>query len=305
MPVNISLVGAGYMGSIHLEKLLTLEGVHVPGIVDIESETGRILSERCGVPFFNDYRDVAAISDAIVIASPTETHYEIARYCMEKSIHVFIEKPMARDVKEAAHLVNLARDKGVVLQIGHLERFNPAFKKAMEFIDKPIIVEAKRTGPYTGRSTDIDVVSDLMIHDIDLLLCIVKAKVKSVIKAYGLPFVNDREDVATATIEFEDGCIATLHVNRVSTNKERAFTVFETDRSVYMDLLNGRLTVNTKKQKAEIETHDYQAGKIDSVREELREFVESIHGRARPTVDGTSGIRALEIVELIRTSLER
>jgi len=305
MPVDISLVGAGYMGSIHLEKLLTLEDVHVPGIVDIDRCTGKNLSERHNVMFFDNYREAVALSDGIVIASPTETHYEIARYCIEKGVHVFIEKPMARDVKEAAQLIDMARDKGVVLQIGHLERFNPAFKKAVEFIENPIIVEAKRTGPYTGRSTDIDVVSDLMIHDIDLLLCIVKAKVRTVSKSYGISFINDKEDVATATIEFENNCIATLHVNRVSTKKERSFTVFERGRAVYIDLLNGRLSVNIKKQEREIETLDYEAGKIDSVREELKEFVDSIQGRARPTVDGTAGLMALEIVNLIRTSLER
>ncbi|MCX8109979.1 MAG: Gfo/Idh/MocA family oxidoreductase [Syntrophorhabdaceae bacterium] len=305
MPINISLIGAGYMGSIHLEKLLTLDGVQVSGIVDIDNGIGKCISDRHKIPFFCDYRDIVSISDGIVIASPTETHYEIARYCLEKGIHVFIEKPMAMNVKEAVYLIDLTRDKGLVLQIGHLERFNPAFKKAEEFIENPIIIEARRTGPYTGRSTDIDLVSDLMIHDIDLLLCILKARVRSVIKAYGMPLINDKEDVVTATLEFENGCIATLHVNRVSAGKERVLTVFEKDRALYIDLLNGRLTVKTKKQERDFETHDYEAGKIDSVREELKEFVDSIQGKTRPTVDGASGLRALEIVGLIRTSLER
>ncbi|MBP8626211.1 MAG: Gfo/Idh/MocA family oxidoreductase [Syntrophorhabdaceae bacterium] len=304
MPLRLCLVGAGYMGRIHLEKLLNLEGVHISGIVDIDKNTCTALSERYNIPFFNDYRDVTDISDAIVISSPTDTHYEIARYCMEKGIHVFIEKPMAKNTIEAASLVNLARDKGVTLQIGHLERFNPAFKVAMDTIKDPVIIEARRTGPYTGRSTDIDVVMDLMIHDIDLMVCIMKARIKRVIKAYGLTLINSSADVGTAIVEFENRCLASIHANRVSTKKERVLTVFERERIISIDLLNGSISINTKKHGIGIETYEHDAGKIDSVKEELKEFIDSISGRGVPTVQGTDGMKALEIAELIRNSLE-
>ncbi|HOV89477.1 MAG TPA: Gfo/Idh/MocA family oxidoreductase [Syntrophorhabdaceae bacterium] len=303
MSLRICLVGAGYMGRIHLEKLLGFEDVRISGIIDIDNSLGLSLSETYNVPFFKDFHETAGISDAVVISSPTDTHYEIARYFMENGIHVFIEKPMARNMAEASSLVDIARDRGVVLQIGHLERFNPAFRMAVDFIKKPLMIESRRTGPYTGRSTDIDVVMDLMIHDIDLMLCIVDKRVKKVMDASGLKFINKSVDVATSFLEFENGSLAILHANRVSTKRERVFTVFEDDRIISIDLLNGSVSINSKTSD-KIEISEYNAGKIDSVKEELKEFIHAISGRGMPTVSGTDGVNAIEIAEMIRKSLE-
>ncbi len=304
MSLRICLIGAGYMGRIHLEKLSKLEHIQISGIVDIDNSLGSSLSETYNIPFFNDFHDVAGISDAVVISSPTDTHYEMARYFMENRIHVFIEKPVARNTEEALSLVNIAKDKGIILQIGHLERFNPAFRMAKDFIKEPILIESRRTGPYTGRSTDIDVVMDLMIHDIDLMLSVCKKRIKKVINASGLKFINKSIDVATAFLKFEDGSLANLYANRVATKKERVFTVFEDERIISIDLLNGNVTINSKTSDKTIETAEYNAGKIDSVQEELKEFIHAISGNGRPTVSGADGVNALEIAELIKKSLE-
>ncbi|HPP06607.1 MAG TPA: Gfo/Idh/MocA family oxidoreductase, partial [Syntrophorhabdaceae bacterium] len=292
----------------HLEKLLNTKGVNVSAVVDIDKKIGQNISNTYNLPFFTDYRDVFKASQnihGVVISSPTDTHYDIAAYFMEKGVHVFIEKPMVKNTEEAEVLLNIAERKNILIQVGHLERFNPAFKKALEYIKKPVMIEARRTGPYTGRSIDIDVIFDLMIHDIDLLIFIKKDDLECNTKTYALRLINEGFDVATAMLEFKKGFKAVLHANRVSTRKERSFIVFEDDRIVYIDLLNGTVTVTEKTQNNHIEIIEHSAGKIDSVKEEIEGFVEAILNRTTPMVKGTDGLKAVKLAELIRSSIER
>lgn len=308
MPVNICLIGLGYMGRIHLEKLINLEDVNVLATVDIDEKKGTEISDKYNLPFLNDYRELFKTLDdihGVIISSPTNTHFEIATYFMEKGVHVFIEKPMVKNSIEAEKLLNLTKKTGVILQVGHLERFNPAFKKALEYIKEPLMIEAKRTGPHTGRSTDIDVIFDLMIHDIDLMLCIIKEDSDCTAKVFGMELLNNGLDVATAIMEFKNGCKGILHANRVSSKKERSLNVFEKDRAIYIDLLNGTVTILAKNKDKGIDSTEYNAGKIDSVREELKEFIHAIAGKITPTVEGIDGLKAIKLAELIRSSLER
>lgn len=302
MPLNISVIGTGHMGRIHLDKLMSMADVNVSGIVDIDNNIGKNLKERYNVPFFKDYMDIIDLSNGVIISTPTDTHYSIAKKFLENNVHVFIEKPIASNIDEASALIEIAEKKGVVLQVGHLERFNPSFIKARQYIEKPLIVEARRTSNFTGRSVDIDAVLDLMIHDIDLLLSIVQSDVAE-LKTYGFQFVSDKFDLADTTIKFKNGCIATLYASRISTKKERTFTILEKNKTIFIDLLNGNLTCNLKKIDGTIESLEYKADKIDSVKEELKEFVESVMGKHRPTVNGKDGLKALEMADLIRNSI--
>jgi predicted dehydrogenase len=299
MPLKIALIGAGHMGRIHLGKLMEFKDVEVGGVVDIDRNTLNGISEKYQAPTFTDYKNIPDGLDGVVVASSTETHYEAAGHFLEKGVHVFIEKPITSGINQGERLIELAEKRGLILQIGHLERFNPAYKEAVSRIGKPLFIEARRMSNFTGRSVDIDVVLDLMIHDIDLILSIVKEDIKD-IRAQGLAFVSDKLDTASAWLDFEGGCVASITASRVSVNKERAITIFEKDKQHFVDLLNGRLTNKINKQDGNIETLEYQAEKVDSVKEELLEFICSIRGDKTPCVGGREGLRALVIAEQIK-----
>lgn len=299
MPLKIALIGAGHMGRIHLGKLLGFEDVEVIGVTDIDKSMLNGISENHNLPVFQDYRDIAEGLTGAVIASSTDSHYEIAKHFLEKGVHVFIEKPITKEITQGEALVEIAEKRGLILQIGLLERFNPAMKKAASHVNRPLFIDARRMSSFTGRSTDIDVVLDLMIHDIDLVLSIVNDDVGA-INAYGMPFVSEKLDMATAWIEFRGGCVACIAASRVSVNKERTITIFENDRRYFVDLLNGRLTGTIKKHDGDIDTVDYEADKVDSVKEELLEFISSIRGEKKPRVGGREGLKALIVAEQIK-----
>jgi predicted dehydrogenase len=299
MPLKMAIVGAGHMGRIHLEKLKTIKNVQITGIVDIKKQLAEGVSEKNHIPFFTDYRKILPLLNGVIITTPTETHYKIAKIFLENGTHVFIEKPITSKPAEANKLIEIANKKGLILQVGHLERFNPAYTRAIPFIKKPLFIEARRISMFTGRSTDIDVVLDLMIHDIDLILSLVKENIREV-RAQGIPLVTDKLDVVNARIEFTGGCVAHLTASRISTTKERTLTVFEKDRYLIIDLLNGKLTMTKKNKKGKIETTEYAAEKIDSVKLELMEFVDSIRGAKNPSIIGEDGLNALVLANQIK-----
>lgn len=299
MPLKMAIVGAGHMGRIHLEKLKTIKNVQITGIVDIKKQLAEGVSKKNHIPFFTDYRKILPLLNGVIITTPTETHYKIAKIFLENGTHVFIEKPITSKPAEASKLIEIANKKGLILQVGHLERFNPVYTRATPFIKKPLFIEARRISMFTGRSTDIDVVLDLMIHDIDLILSLVKENIREV-RAQGIPLVTDKLDVVNARIEFTGGCVAHLTASRISTTKERTLTVFEKDRYLIIDLLNGKLTMTKKNKKGKIETTEYAAEKIDSVKLELMEFVDSIRGAKNPSIIGEDGLNALVLANQIK-----
>ncbi len=241
MPLRFCLIGAGRMGRIHAQKLAGMKDVALTCVIDADprqaSETARLHGARDAVHYSRALEDGL---QAAVIASPTETHYAVARLLLENGVHVFVEKPIAAHPAEARELIALAKKNSLVLQVGHLERFSPPFRRAQTAIRAPFLIEARRTGPFTGRSTDIDVVHDVMIHDIDLVLSLVKSDITR-IDARGTPVLTEKIDVARARIEFAGGCVATLTASRVSGTRERVFTVFEEGRYFSLDLAAGRM----------------------------------------------------------------
>jgi predicted dehydrogenase len=303
MPLKrIVVVGTGHMGRIHLEKLASMEGVEVTGIVDVDAKTAGELSSQYGIPSFTDYREAVPFSDGAVIAVPTEFHHGIARDFLEKGRHIFVEKPVTSDEKEAQELIDMAAAKGLVFQVGHLERHNPVFMEAAKRLGDPLYIEAYRASPFTGRSTDISVVLDVMIHDIDLVLSLVKDRVKDV-RATGFPFVSDKLDMVNARIEFENGCAADITASRIWTTRVRRMAVFEKDRYFDMDLMSGRLIVAAKSGENAMETVEQETPKADSVARELTEFVEAMNGKGKPSVSGEDGLKALKLANFIEKQI--
>lgn len=299
MPLRIALVGAGHMGKIHLEKLASLHDSTIAGVADIDLEIARQLGQKFNVPFSSNYKDLINHSEGVIIATPTETHYTIAKDFLDAGKHVFVEKPITSTQGEAIELINIANGKGLVLQVGFLERFNPAFLKSLPMFKKPLLIESCRESGFTGRSTDIDVVLDLMIHDIDLILSIVHDEVRD-IKAQGVSFILDKLDVASARLEFNNGCVVNLNVNRISTKKERTLTVFEKDQSFFIDLMNRKVVVTMKKNGGNIHTEEYLADQLDAVEHEVSAFIQSIAEGTSPVVKGEAGLKALVLADQIK-----
>ena len=298
MPLKIALVGAGHMGRIHLQKLCAMENIEVSGVADVDTSWTCQVPTKNEIPCFTDYRELIKVSDAVVIATPTESHYEIGKTALEKGAGVFIEKPVTSNVEQARELIELAKKKGLVFQVGHLERFNPVFAKALPSIREPLYIEAVRVSPFTGRSTDVTVVLDIMIHDIDLVLSVVRDRVKDV-RAHGFPFLSKRLDMVNARIEFENGCVANLTASRVAIGRERRLLIFEKEKQYSIDLLEGRLKVASRGSDGNMETAEYETAKADAVLHELTEFVQSIKGEAKPSVTGEDGLNALVLADLI------
>lgn len=304
MPVKVCLIGAGHMGRIHVQKLAQMKDVTLTCIVDVNREQTEEMCRKHGVRWAGGHGEALNSGTAgAVIASPTESHYPIARDLLQNGIHVFVEKPLAATTEQARQLVGLASKKGLILQVGHLERFSPPFRKALQFIDTPLLIQAHRVSGFSGRSTDIDVIHDLMIHDIDLVLSITKSHVRSV-WARGTRVLTENIDVANARLEFDNGCTAMLTASRVSGAKERTFSVFEKDRFLLLNLTDGRMLSVRKGTDGKFKTYTYTAAHPDPVRDELREFVRAIRGGRGPLVAGEDGLNALVLASKIKALIE-
>jgi predicted dehydrogenase len=304
MPVNICLIGAGHMGKIHAQKLAGMRDARLRCVVDANEAQACAVSGAHGVPAVVDYSEVCnGGMEGAVIASPTETHYRIARDLLQNGIHVFIEKPLAATPEEARELIGLAKNKRLILQVGHLERFSPPFRRASGLIRNPLLIEAHRISGFTGRSTDIDVIHDLMIHDIDLVLSLARSQVRK-IWAQGTPVLTHKIDVASARIEFESGCIAMISASRVSTVKERVFRVYEKDAYFSLDLGKGKLFSVRKNPDGTLRKHTYLAARPDPVKDELRAFIRAIREKATPAVDGEDGLNALLLANRIKARID-
>lgn len=299
MPIKMALVGCGHMGKIHLQKLSSFDEIQIVGIVDVDTKRANDLAQPINVPAFNNYKKLLGNVDGVIIATPTETHYQIAKDFLKSRTHILLEKPITSRQDQAQELIDLAQTRQLILQVGFLERFNPAFSKILPIIKKPLLIESRRSSEFTGRSTDIDVVLDLMIHDIDLILSIVREDVCD-IRAQGVSFITDKLDMASARIEFSNGCIADLNASRISSKKERTLTVFEGNQIFFIDLLNRRVVYSAKEQNKDIDTEEYTVDPIDAVKYEISLFIQSILTGTAPIVRGEDGLRALTLADQVK-----
>ncbi len=298
--VRVGVVGVGYLGSLHADKFSQMEGVELSCIVDTCPETRLMVSTKHKVQGYEDFHDVVDMVDAVSIATPTVTHYEIARFFLEAGKDVFVEKPISATLGEAEELVSLAKEKNLILQVGHLERFNGAYTKVLPYIKRPLFVESERIGPFKERGLDVDVVLDLMIHDIDLAAHLVGSEVKDV-RAVGAPVLTGSIDMAQAWIEFENGAVSSVKASRVSRESVRKLRVFQEDGYISIDFLGKKATFIKK------ESWDYEVFSgvdVDPLMEELKSFIECVAERKTPLVSGEDGLRALRIAEMIKKDIE-
>ncbi len=295
--IRVGVIGAGHLGTFHAKKYAELEGVSLVGVCDINKQKGELVAEETGARFFRNYRELVRFVDALSIAVPTALHYEISRYALGQGKHILVEKPITEKIWQAKRLIELAEKRNLILQVGHLERFNPALKKISAYIKKPGFIEAERISPFTDRSTDIDVVLDLMIHDIDLLLFFVQSKIAKV-EAIGVPVMSEKVDIANARVVFETGCVANITASRVSMSRARKIRIFQEDGYFSIDFINRNIKVvrmvpsaSGKGRELAGEFHETEQG--DPLLEEIREYISSVRSGKRPQVSGHEGLEAL------------
>ena len=232
--LRLGIIGAGHLGRIHAKLAKSSEQFEVVGVADPSDAALKLVADQLGLPVFSDYTQLLGKIDAAIVAAPTMLHYEVASTLIRAGVHVLVEKPLATNPEQAGRLVQMARHHHRVLQTGHVERFNPVWTAAIPHLRHPKYIEGLRAGPYSGRSTDIGVVMDLMIHDLDLVLSLVRSEITN-ISASGIAVVGAHEDLAEARIEFASGCIASLRVSRLATQASRRMQVFATDSYASID----------------------------------------------------------------------
>ncbi len=316
--VKVGVIGVGHLGQHHVKHFASLPGADLQGIYDLDTTRANKIAKQHKTKFFNNVNDLLSICDAISIVTPTTQHAEVAEYCIKHGKHVFIEKPIAKTVAEADHLLSLTKKNGIVIQVGHIERLNPALLALKDFELRPKFIEVQRLAPYTVRGTEVPVVLDLMIHDIDIILSLVNSPVKN-IRASGVSIMTNSVDIANARIRFENGTVANLTSSRIAQIKVRKLKFFQRDMYVTIDFLLGLTEVyraidsDTKVSNTLVTAPLDNNGrhrsivyekppvkKIDALRLELTNFIESIQGNAKPIVDGEAGRDALEVATNIQ-----
>jgi predicted dehydrogenase len=309
--LRTAVVGVGYLGRFHAQKYAQLEGSRLVAVADANAESAARVAEELKVEAVTDYRQLFDRVDAISIAVPTPLHHAIACEALERGIHVLVEKPIATTIAEARQMVDTARRRGCILQVGHLERFNPAIVAAVQRMTAPRFVESHRLAPFKQRGTDVSVVLDLMIHDIDLIQELVGEPIES-IDAVGAQVFSGEIDIVNARIRFRGGCVANTTASRVSMKQERKIRIFQDDAYMSIDMQQKILTVIRKKDAAPVESpaqvsiEEESFDQGDALRDEIAAFLKAVRTRTEPVVTGEDGLRALEtatkITELVHKS---
>jgi len=302
--LNVAVIGAGHLGRHHAGKYAACAGVRLVGVADIDLARATSVAAPLGATACADFRDLLSSVDAVSIAVPAAAHYAVALACLSADRHVLVEKPIAVTLPEADALVALARERGRVLQVGHVERFNPVMRELLKRVDGPLFIECNRLAPYKERGTDVDVLLDLMIHDLDLIAALVCAPVAS-IDAIGVSVLTATPDIANARLNFANGCTANITASRVSLKVERKLRLFQRDAYFSADFGKQHLTVCRRSPAGAIELEQLQlAG--DALQAEIESFVDAVRRRQAPVVGGDDGRRALElsleIAERLRAS---
>ncbi len=318
--LKIGVIGAGHLGKIHLKILLELKDTYeVVGFYDTDRENAKIVNRSFRVKSFKSIEQLIEASDIIDIVSPTVSHFDCASLAIKSNKHVFIEKPITQTVLEAETLMKLSREAGVKVQVGHVERFNSAYISAKEFVAKPLFIESHRLAEFNPRGTDVPVVLDLMIHDLDIILKLVNSPVKSV-QASGVSVISDTPDIANARIEFNNGCVCNLTASRMSLKNMRKTRVFQKDAYISINYLEKKTEViklkNIKpsedidplaivldlgkgKRKKQIYFENPEIEDNNAIKDEFISFANSINEDIEPQVSITDGLRALELAESI------
>ena len=310
--IKAGVIGAGHLGKIHLRLLETSKRYELIGFYDSNNKNAKILSSEKGYRLFDSIEELIEACDMIDIVTPTLFHHEVSLKAISKKKHIFIEKPIANSVAQAEKITIAAKEQGVLGQVGHVERFNPAFKAARHAVSNPLFIESHRLAEFNPRGTDVPVVLDLMIHDIDILLSIVKSKVK-IVSASGVSVISNTPDIANARIEFENGCVANLTASRISLKKMRKTRFFQKDAYISVDFLEKKVEIvkmkeapkkpkdfamilqNAEGQKKEIYFENPIIDNSNAILEELETFSNAIENKTVPVVSLENGTAALKL----------
>lgn len=305
--LRAAVVGVGYLGGFHAEKYAAEEDVELVAVVDTDETRAREVAGATGARPVRDFRELLGRIDCASLAVPTPLHHRIAQELLEAGIDVLVEKPLASTVEQGRALVETAAAGGRILQVGHLERFNPAIRELTTILTEPRFLECHRLAPFTERGTDVDVILDLMIHDLDIILSLVPAEVRS-LEAVGVPVLTGSTDIANARLRFANGAIANVTASRVSLKRERKLRIFQHDTYISLDYDERRMRICRRSPPsagapAEIAVEERTMERQDPLREEIRAFLESVHARERPVVSGAEGLAAMELADEILRSV--
>jgi len=307
--LRAAVIGVGYLGRFHAQKYRALDDVDLVGVCDLDAAAGRAVADGVATRYFPDYRELAGLVDAVTIAASTTAHFALAKFFLERGVHVLVEKPMTRTSREAAELNELAASRGLKLQVGHVERFNNALLSAREGLTAVRFIECHRLAPFKGRGADVNVILDLMIHDLDVILSLVGAKPVNV-SAVGIPVLTDDVDIANARIEFANSAIANVTASRASTSAQRMVRVFQPNQYVAIDFGGGEVrrvtrTGSPNEGMAALKSESWNLEKGDALLAETRSFVDAIVEDKPCEVSGEDGFAALELAEQIVAEIEK
>ena len=305
--LRVGVIGVGHLGRHHARILAAMDDVDLVAVVDIVASRAAEIAASAGTRALGDSRELFDQVDAVTVAVPTELHHEISIPFLERGVSVLIEKPLARSLEEADGLIAVARQSGALLATGHTERFNPAVAAVLPLVTSPRFIEVHRLGVFPERSLDIDVVFDLMIHDLDIILALVKSEVAS-IEAVGVPVLTPRYDIANARLRFESGCIANVTASRISRDRVRKIRFFQPDSYISIDYaaqeVEGWRLVRQDGARPSIQGGALPVQRDEPLRRELADFVNAVRSKGRPMVDGVAGRRALALATEIARKME-
>lgn len=312
--LKIGVFGTGHLGKFHLNNWKEIPGVALAGFYDPDDAVAEDVAAKYGLKRFTDEDELIEASDAIDVVTPTQFHFNVCQKAIRKGKHVFVEKPMAHTMDEARELVKLAQESKIKFQVGHVERFNPAFLAAKELPLNPMFIEVHRLAQFNPRGTEVSVILDLMIHDIDAILSIVKSDVRN-ISASGVAVMTDTPDIANVRIEFNNGCVANLTSSRISMKKMRKMRLFQKDAYIGIDFLDKKTEVIKLREPQDQNVFSFdietpagvrtiaiaspQVPEVNAIKRELEEFVSAIKNNTHPIVNEIDGFRAMEIAHQI------
>lgn len=306
--IKSAVVGVGYLGNFHAQKYSQSKKSELLAVVDTREDVAKTCASKNKTTYLTDYKKLLELGiQCASIATDTIHHFEIAKWLLENGVDVLIEKPITTSIAQAKELIEIAKKNNRIIQVGHIERFNPSFREMEKYLTSPLFFEVRRLSTFTGRGKDIDVVLDLMIHDIDIIAHLVgKPLIK--VDAIGIPVITKNVDIANARLTFEGGAVANVTASRVSLKSERSLRIFQPNVYINLDYGNKKLKMYSKKDNflsgiiPQIATEEYNIEERDALNDQIDSFLDCVTSRERPIVSGEDGLIALELVEKIRSA---